>query len=161
MSDEAAEVTETVTESDQEHGTAELPADHPLVKTLEANKATIRELKAKAKRLDEFEQASKSETQKLTEFAASETARADTAEQALLRYEVATEKGVPANAMKFLAGTTREEIESSAKDVLALIGDAGKPRPPRPDPNQGRPTIEASTPAGDFAAFLRQQLNNT
>lgn len=138
----------------------ELPADHPLVKTLAAQKATIRELKAKAARLDEIEEASKSETQRLAERADAEFSRAQAAEAALLRYEVAAETGVPANAVKFLTGTTREDIEASARDVLELIGDAGKPRAPKPDPNQGRGTLDAVSPAAQFAAFLKQQLNS-
>lgn len=137
------------------------PADHPLVKALEAQKATIKDLKTKAKRLDDLEESQKTETQRLADRADSEFNRAQEAEAKLLRYEVASEHEIPANAMKFLTGTTREEIEASAKDVLALIGDAGKPRPPKPDPNQGRQAPEVTTPAGQFASFMKQQLNNS
>lgn len=114
-----------------------------------------------AKRLTELEEAQKTEAQRLTERADAEFARAQAAEAKLLRYEVAAEVGVPAKALKLLTGTSREEIEASAKDVLELIGDAGKPRAPKPDPNQGRTTSEASSPANEFASILRQQLNNT
>jgi hypothetical protein len=114
---------------------------------------------AAATRLAELEEAQKTQAQKDADRLATETSRAEAAEAALLRYEVATETGVPANAMKFLTGSTREEIQASAKDVLELIGDAGKPRTPRPDPNQGRAAPEVTSPAGQFAAFLKQQLN--
>lgn len=137
------------------------PADHPLVKALEAQKATIKDLKSKAKRLDDLEESQKTETQRLADRADAEFNRAQEAEAKLLRYEVASEQGIPATAMKFLTGTTREEIEASAKDVLALIGDSGKPRQPKPDPNQGRQAPEVATPAGQFASFLQQQLNNS
>lgn len=156
----ASEATEQEAEETPQE-TEQLPADHPLVKTLAAQKAAIKELKAKAARLDEIEEASKSETQRLADRADAEFARAQAAEAALLRYEVAAETGVPANAMKFLTGTTREEILASAKDVLELIGDAGKPRAPKPDPNQGRTTSEVTSPATEFASIIQQQLNNT
>lgn len=113
-----------------------------------------------AKRLTELEEAQKTEAQRLTERADAEFERAQVAEAKLLRYQVASEAGVPANALKFLTGTTREEIEVSAKDVLELIGDAGKPRAPKPDPNQGRTPSEATSPATEFASFIQQQLSN-
>lgn len=164
MSENTAEATETAAEEQQETPpqpqSNELPADHPLVKTLDAQKATIKELKAKAKRLDDLEEAQKTESQRLTERADTEFARAEAAEAELVRYKVATEKGIPVNAMKFLVGTTREEIEASAKDVLELIGDAGKPRAPKPDPNQGRTSSEATNPASQFASFIHDQLNS-
>jgi hypothetical protein len=92
-----------------------------------------------AKRLAELEESQKTEYQRLTERADAEYNRAQDAEAKLLRYEVAAETGVPATALKFLTGSSREEIEASAKDVLDLIGNAGKPRTPKPDLNQGRP----------------------
>lgn len=158
MSETPTEAPEVTTEEPQEEPD-QLPADHPLVKTLAAQKAAIKELKAKAARLDEIEEASKSETQRLADRADAEFARAQAAEAALLRYEVASEIGVPANAMKFLTGTTREEIVASAKDVMELIGEAGKPRAPKPDPNQGRAPSEATTPAHEFASILQRQLS--
>jgi hypothetical protein len=127
---------------------------------LAAQKAAIKELKAKAARLDEIEEASKSETQKLADRADAEFARAQEAEAALMRYEVAAEVGVPPNAIKFLKGTTREEIVAHAKDFMELIGEAGKPRAPKPDPNQGRQLPEATSPQAQFASFLSNQLNS-
>lgn len=68
MSEDTTDVTETETEDQAEEShDVELPSDHPLVKTLAAQKATIRELKAKASRLDEIEESQKSETEKFTE----------------------------------------------------------------------------------------------
>lgn len=110
-----------------------------------------------AKRLAELEESQKTESQRLTERADAEYKRAQDAEAKLLRYEVAAETGVPATALKFLTGSSREEIEASAKDVLDLIGDAGKPRTPKPDLNQGRPAAEANSKVAQFEAFLNQQ----
>ena len=61
---------------------------------------------------------------------------------------------MPANAIKFLTGSSREEIEASAKDVLELIGDAGKPRSPKPDPTQGRSGTGPLSTADQFAAAI-------
>ena len=55
-----AEVTEPVTEDSTTPDALQLPDDHPLVKTLAAQKSAIKELKAKASRLDEIEEAQKS-----------------------------------------------------------------------------------------------------
>jgi hypothetical protein len=110
-----------------------------------------------AKRLTELEESQKTEYQRLTDRADAEYRRAQEAEMKLLRHEVAAETGVPATALRFLTGNTREEIEASAKDVLDLIGDAGKPRTPKPDLNQGRPAAEATSKVAQFEAFLNQQ----
>jgi hypothetical protein len=161
-----AEGTESGADGAKEY--EQYPPDHPLVVTLEGKKAQnaklqarLREAEAKAAAFDKLEEANKSQAQKDAEMLAAETRRADEAETALRRYQVAADKGIPGNALKFLTGTTIEEIEASAKDVLELIGDAGKPRPPKPDPNQGRMGAEAATPSSQFAAFLKKQLNNT
>lgn len=156
---ENTEATETVTEDDQEHPKPTETVEFWKAKAREQEKRA-KDNAAAAKKLAEFEEASKSETQKLAERADAEFNRAQQAEAELLRYKVANEKSVPPNAMKFLTGTTREEIEASAKDVLELIGDAGKPRAPKPDPNQGRPTSAATSPAAEFASIIQQQLAN-
>lgn len=159
---ETTEATETGaegTENDQEQPKPTETVEFWKAKAREQEKRA-KDNAAAAKRLAEFEEASKSETQKLAERADAEFNRANSAEAELLRYKVANEKNVPPNAMKFLTGTTREEIEASAKDVLELLGDAGKPRAPKPDPNQGRATSEATSPAAEFASIIQQQLAN-
>jgi hypothetical protein len=137
------------------------PHDHPLVKRLEAMKAELKETKPKAKRLAELEEAAKSDAEKAADRIAAESARADTAEAALLRYEVAADLGMPSHAVKFLTGATRDEMVASGKEIMELIGEAGKPRAPKPDPNQGRTPPDATTPQSQFAAFLQDQLNNS
>lgn len=123
------------------------------------SKAREQEKRAKdnadaAKRLAEIEDAQKTESQKAADALTREKNRADAAEAALLRFEVAADQGVPANAIKFLTGSSREEIEASAKDVLELIGDAGKPRSPKPDPTQGRSGTGPLSTADQFAAAI-------
>lgn len=129
--------------------------DAEYVKELRKENAKYRtEAKANAdaaKRLAEIEEANKTEAQRAEDTLKQQTERADKAEQALLRHEVAAEKGVPANAVKFLTGSTRDEIEASADDVLTLIGDAAKPRTPKPNPAQR----EGDSTAGDKDAMAR------
>lgn len=129
--------------------------------TVEFWKAKAREQEKRAKdnaaaatRLAEIEDAQKTESQKAADALTREKNRADAAEAALLRFEVAAAQGVPANAIKFLTGSSREEIEASAKDVLELIGDAGKPRSPKPDPTQGRSGTGSLSTADQFAAAI-------
>lgn len=51
-----------------------------------------------------------------------ETARAD-------RAEVALAAGLPHDAMKFLTGNSREELEANAADLLAMLGYQGRVTP--------------------------------
>lgn len=99
-----------------------------------AEKARADDLAAKVKA---FEDASKSEQEKLVEQATGEKERADAAEAKLLRYEVASEKGLPAHLTKFLTGATKKELEDAADELLKAVRpgkpagdiDAGKGEP--------------------------------
>lgn len=85
--------------------------------------AELEPLAAKAK---ELEDAGKSEAERLTERATSAEERADKTEAALLRLQVALEKALPADEVRRLTstarrlvGTTKEELEEDADDLLA------------------------------------------
>lgn len=82
-----------------------------------------------ATKLQQVEDAKKSETERAAEKAAEAERRAADAEARALRYEVASDKGVPANLVKFLTGTTEEELEEQADELLTAVkpsgGDAG------------------------------------
>jgi len=81
-----------------------------------------------AKRLAEIEDASKSEQQRLEERATAAEKRLEETEARLLRAEVASDKGLPAALAARLTGTTKEELEADAEQLLALVG---KPAPGR------------------------------
>lgn len=83
---------------------------------------------------------------------------AKTAQLQLTRFQVASEKGIPANAVKLLSGTTREDLESAADELLALIADNIKPKSPRPVANQGQPTNSGLSAKDQFAAALEDLL---
>jgi len=78
------------------------------------------DLKAKAAQFDQTEEEKKTELEKLTGKASKAEARAIAAEQALLRSEVAREKGVP---VKLLTGSTKEELEAAADELIAFRGE--------------------------------------
>jgi hypothetical protein len=81
-----------------------------------AKYADYDEVKAKAGKLDEIEQANKTELQKLQERADAAEKRASKAEKESVRAAVASAKGVPVSS---LSGDTREELEASADDLIA------------------------------------------
>lgn len=124
----------------------------------------------KAKRLDELEEASKTELEKAQ-------ARAEAAEKAFaeatataLRATVAADKGVPA---ALLTGSTQEELEAAADALLAFKGATPKAPPadgqgkvgtPVTGPTQWtRDDLKGKTPAEIDAAreagHLRDLLN--
>jgi pyruvate/2-oxoglutarate dehydrogenase complex dihydrolipoamide acyltransferase (E2) component len=87
------------------------------------NEQRAKENLDKAKRFDEFEEANKTDMEKLL-------ARAEAAEKAVLdasartlRAEVAASKGVP---LELLSGVTQEELEASADIALAFKGTMPK-----------------------------------
>jgi DNA segregation ATPase FtsK/SpoIIIE-like protein len=77
----------------------------------------------KATKLDELEEASKTEIQKAADKAALSEKRATEAELKATRFEVAQGKEVPAKLMKFLTGSSKEELEESADELLAAFKD--------------------------------------
>lgn len=134
----------------------ELPSDHPLVRTLAAQKAQIKELKAKAARLDELEEAQKSELEKAIaraeaaeKWKAEREARDAAAEMAA---EVAKEKGVPVSALR---GSTREELEAHADELLALMPDKPKAATDSSGGDRGDDIEAGETDAKEIAANIR------
>lgn len=104
----------------------------------------LKELEEKAARLDELENANKSEQQRAQEAREAAEKRAHDAEQRLLRLEVATEKGLTPAQARRLVGTTREELEADADELLESFGT---PTPPPGEAVPRRPR-EALRPGG-------------
>jgi DNA repair exonuclease SbcCD ATPase subunit len=114
------------------------------------------DLKTKAAKFAEWEEAQKTEAQKAQERLDAAEKRASELELKVTRAEVAAAKGVPAN---LLTGSTQEELEASAD---ALIAFKGEPQPQRLHiPNEGGSPANTSTPSTEFAAFMNQQLGRT
>jgi hypothetical protein len=106
----------------------------------------------------EFESSQKSEYEKLADQLAQTKAEASEASTKLLKFEVATQKGIPAEALDLLNGSTREELERAADKLLSLIADQSKPNTPKPDLNQGKPSSGGASTGDQFAAALASLL---
>ena len=118
-----------------------LADDHPVVVALnKANKeaeAARLEKKQLAAKLKEYEDAGKSELEKAqTRIAEADFSRQE-AEARALRMEVAMDKGLTVAQAKRLVGTTKEELEKDADELLKEFGgkpeDKKKPASRRPD----------------------------
>lgn len=100
------------------------------------------DVKAKAAKLDEIEQSSKSELQKLTEENATLKTRVESFErdQQVKQWaaEIVKDSPVPASALR---GNTREELEAHFKELDALI----------PKSQQKRPVVPPGKPSGEEA----------
>jgi hypothetical protein len=108
-------------------GEQEPPTPKP-TETVEFWKHKAREQEARAKanasaaeRLAVFEDRDKSEAQRLTERAEAAEKRAMDLESRALRLEIASEKGLTTAQAKRLVGSTREELESDADDLIATF----------------------------------------
>lgn len=88
-------------------------------KDLEARLKELEPLAAKAKQLEDSK---KSETEKLGEKLTAAEKRAVEAEQRALRLEVAAAKGLTQVQAKRLVGTTKEELEADADELLTSFG---------------------------------------
>ena len=98
------------------------------------------EVKAKADKLAEFEDAQKTEAQKAQERLEAAEKRAVELELKATRAEVAATKGVP---VELLSGSTQAELEAAADALIAFKGTAPN-GPVLPD--QGKsPTTQANT----------------
>ncbi len=100
------------------------------------------DVKAKAEKLDQIEQSSKSELQKLAEENATLKTRVESFErdQQVKQWaaEIVKDSPVPASALR---GTTREELEAHFKELEALI----------PKSQQKRPVVPPGKPSGEEA----------
>lgn len=103
-----------------------LPDDHPLVKTLAAQKNELKELREKARRLDEFEDSQKSEAQRLADAAADSKRDADEARAEATRYKVAATHGVSADYFDLLGSGDEGTISARAERVSALLKSASE-----------------------------------
>ena len=108
-----------------------------------------------AKKLAEIEEANKSEQQKQAERLAELEREASQARAEALRFKIASKFGVSdEDADLFLTGTDEETLTKQAERLAARNEDAGKPRAPKPDPNQGRRSGGSASTADQFAAAV-------
>lgn len=108
-----------------------------------AKYADYDELKTKAAKLDELEEASRSELDKANARAEKAERALEAAERAARQVQIATAKGLPAELATRLAGATVEEMEADADKLAALLAPAKTSHPA-----QG--ARDGDAPSGDF-----------
>lgn len=130
-------------------GTTEAPAeespqdtfDREYVEKLRAEAAKYRtEARANAEaasKLMQLEEAQKSEQERLADRLERAESQAQQAASALMRYQVAISKGLPAELVGRLHGETEEELAADADALLNLIATPDSGSGPRPDLSQG------------------------
>lgn len=127
----------------------QLPDDHPLVKSLAAQKAEIKALKEKAARLDEIEAASKTAEQKAAEREAAAVKRAAEAEARAVRREVALEHKLSPGDAALLDSVVDEDAMRALAQRLA----DDKRKPNNYVPIEG---TNQTPPADERLAFVRR-----
>ncbi|MEU6661253.1 hypothetical protein [Streptomyces sp. NPDC046821] len=116
-------------------------------------RASQKQAEDMAKKLKEYEDAQKSDLDKLTERATSAETSAADATAKLLRYEVAAAKKLPAEWAARLQGSSKEDLEADADSLLEALGAQQQRNTPSYD---GGVRQSASAPT-DMNALIRQK----
>lgn len=129
-----------------------LPDDHPLVTAFERQKQENAALKAK---VAEFEDANKTEAEKVAERLANAEREAAEAKATVLRLNIALEHKLDETDAALLDKLTDEDaMRALAARLAAAQVEDKTTRPPRPDPNQGRNGAAPTNTADLFAATV-------
>lgn len=117
------------------------------------------QFKADAEELAKIRDGEKTELQKLTEQLQEERSRAEKAERESLRASVAASKGVPAAG---LTGSTREELEAAADELIAWREQkkSAPPKPPKGPLKSGTTGGDTTNDPKQAAAEALRQLRN-
>jgi len=155
-----AEDTEPVTGEDTEPDKGTDP-DAGAKKALEAERKARREaekaLRDMQSRLKEIEDKDKSETDKLREQVEQLKSEASTNAAKALRAEIAAERGLTPAQAKRLVGSTREELEADADEILEAF-PAGAKAPPSDKP---RAELRGGTdPTEDPSVDIREVVGS-
>lgn len=107
-----------------------------------------------AQKWREYQEQQKPIEERNAEKLAQLEAEATEAKVKLLKYEVATEKGIPADVLNHLKGNNRQELEEAADAIISLMADKTKPQTPKPTAEQGKTTNTEVSTAQQFAAAI-------
>jgi hypothetical protein len=118
-----------------------------------------KENKSAADELAQIRESQKSEAERAADALKDAKAEAEAARAELLRYQVAAKHGITDadDIALFLTGTDEETLTKQATRLAERSSD-GKPRAPKPDPNQGRSGNGTATTADLFAASIEGQF---
>lgn len=138
---------------------AELQAEVDKWKALSRkNEGEAKTNRAAAQKLAELEESQKTEEQKREERTAAAEAKATATELRAARLEVALEKGLPKELATRLQGSTKEEMEADADELLKLVKSDGNGR--TADLGQGA-RGGAGGDANDMNSILRRAAGRT
>lgn len=123
------------------------------VKRERAKYADYDEVKAKAAQFEQLDSAAKSEVEKATERATAAEAKLAKAEADAIRLTVAMSKGLTESQAKRLVGSTREDLEADADELLATFrpADTGAPST---DTGTGTPQVSLSRKPTELSGGL-------
>lgn len=131
--DETTETTSEETQTDDKpSGHDRLPDDHPVVKALNKANEEAKEYRLKVK---EYEDRDKTDEERRSEKLSTLEKDLTAAQADAVRFEIALEKGLTKNQAKRLVGSTREELEADAAELIEDLGldeqgekPAGRPK---------------------------------
>jgi len=115
------------------------------------------ELKKAADRLNEIEEANKTEAEKAAARAEAAEKRASELEAKALRAEVAASKGVP---VVLLTGSTQEELEAAADALIAFRGEQKTAGPSSTALGRVNQNVVKGSTGDQFADFFANQLSS-
>jgi len=162
MSEAAQETTEAATEdaaTEDQPSTPELgdAGKKAIQAEREARKAAEKSASELAAKLKAFEDANLSEIERANKAAEESAAELAALRQENMRNSVALAKGVPAELIDFLTGSTEEEVSAKADLLLSKLNT---PTTPKPDLSQGAKGGDKKGTTGDqFAAFFNENLH--
>jgi len=149
------QVEEQVEETPQEDdGLDELDVDRAKAKIRKANseaknlRQRVKELESAEQKLREIEDSEKSELQRLQEQLQEAQDRAGTAQMEALRLQVAHEKGLTPSQARRLSGSSLEELEADADELLELFARPSQEDTPRV-PSRPKPRLTDDTPSNE------------
>lgn len=127
-------------------------------------KAREQEKRAKANsdaatELEQIRESQKSESEKSAEKIRQLQSEVESQKVEALRFKVASQYGInDEDAQLFLTGPDEDTLQRQAQRLGKRDEDAGKPRAPKPDPNQGRDGGNPGSVADQFAAAMGDLL---
>jgi hypothetical protein len=160
--EETTQATETATEVEQGQ------EQQKPTETVEFWKKKAREQETRAKanaaaaaKLTEFEERDKTEAEKLAARLADAEKRALDSETQAMRLEIAGEKGLTPAQARRLMGSTREELEADADDLLDTFKSTAEASREQAAASldlgtRGGGASSSTDPAADFAKFMKQ-----
>jgi len=125
---DGTETEDSNSQTDQDASATDQSKDNVPAEVKAALKKANKEAETLRLKLKEFEDRDKTDAQKLQEERDALKAERDNLQMAQLRREVADEKGLTPAQAKRLVGTTRDELESDADDIITTF--PAQPAPP-------------------------------